>query len=182
MEKTLCFKSLSGSRSDTQRKQAADDGTEGDDENDSELEDVEAHQEEAPQIIGKSSNALVWPRGSPLDEREAYTDLRLMRIGDPASDLKLSDAGFTTSASETETASEFSALSRTSSRTSASARCHHCLPSSSPIELFPAHPLVLLPIIRFPDPPTPDSCRVKGALPRMSGFNRRRSCVVTAHP
>ncbi|KAI0720955.1 nucleotide-diphospho-sugar transferase [Cerioporus squamosus] len=110
---------------------AGDDGSDGDDEEDedSELEEVEAHQEDAARILGKDSNALVWPHGSPaddedeLDEREHYNNLRLMRIGDDASDLELSDAGSTTSDSDTETESEFSsmhALSRTSSMTSVS--------------------------------------------------------------
>ncbi|KAI1794494.1 nucleotide-diphospho-sugar transferase [Ganoderma leucocontextum] len=105
-------------------------GSDGDDEeSDSELEEIEAHQEDAAHIVGKDSNALVWPPPSPddeeeVDERESYHNQRLMRIGDTASDLELSDAGSTTSASDTETESDFSsgmhALSRTSSATSAS--------------------------------------------------------------
>ncbi|TFK83474.1 nucleotide-diphospho-sugar transferase [Polyporus arcularius HHB13444] len=109
---------------------AVADGSDGDDEDDedSELEEIEAHQEDAATILGKDSNALVWPRGSPaddedeLDEREHYNNLRLMRIGDDASDLELSDAGSNTS-SDSETESESSsihALSRTSSMTSVS--------------------------------------------------------------
>ncbi len=86
---------------------AVGDGSDGDDEDDedSELEEIEARkfclvsflrriiltsradQEDAARILGKDSNALVWPRGSPaddedeLDEREHYNNLRLMRIG-----------------------------------------------------------------------------------------------------
>ena len=89
------------------RPQTAGDGSDGDDEedSDSELEEVEARtsisaarfttvtltvyftdQEGAAQIVGKDSNALVWPPPSPddeeeLDERESYHNQRLMRIG-----------------------------------------------------------------------------------------------------
>ncbi|KAH9946000.1 nucleotide-diphospho-sugar transferase [Epithele typhae] len=119
---------------------AAASGDEADDEedDDSDLEEAEAQQKDVAEIVGQDSNALVWPRGSPeeedeLDERESYNNQRLMRMGDDASDLELSDSGSTTDASETETESDFSmhALSRTSSTTSASTGLAAADPSAS---------------------------------------------------
>ncbi|KAI9065143.1 nucleotide-diphospho-sugar transferase [Trametes sanguinea] len=105
-----------------------EDADEEDEEEDSDLEEVEAHQEGAEEILGQGSNALIWPQGAPddeeeeLDERESYNNQRLMRIGDTASDLELSDEGSTTDEDEdaSDTESSYSFRSRASSMTSAS--------------------------------------------------------------
>ncbi|KAI0636836.1 nucleotide-diphospho-sugar transferase [Trametes polyzona] len=106
--------------------QKAGDGEDADDEEeDSDLEEVEAHQEEAEEIVGKGSNALVWPQGASEDEesidlREQYNNQRLMRMGDSASDLELSDEGSTTDDVFSDTDTEHSMRSRASSMTSVS--------------------------------------------------------------
>ncbi|KAG1803652.1 nucleotide-diphospho-sugar transferase [Suillus plorans] len=90
-----------------------DEGEDGDDEDevDSELEDVEANQDpKALAKLGSDTNAIIWPL-PVVDEDEAIDDLehpdnqRLMRIGDNASDLVLSDPGSVTS-SESESDSD----------------------------------------------------------------------------
>ncbi|KAI0928588.1 hypothetical protein AcW2_004551 [Taiwanofungus camphoratus] len=112
------------------RRVESRDGEEGgDEESDEEWEEVEAHQDSVTAILGEGSNAIVWPRGpSESDEEdeegvESYNNQRLMRIGDTASDLDLSDAGSVTSDSDSDSESDAStslALSRTSSATSLS--------------------------------------------------------------
>ncbi|KZT11243.1 nucleotide-diphospho-sugar transferase [Laetiporus sulphureus 93-53] len=101
-----------------------------DEEDDEEWERVEAHQSSVTSFVGKGSNAIVWPQAAleAEDEEaepvESFNNQRLMRIGDTAEDLELSDAGSVTeseSGSDTDTeASSSRALSRTSSMTSAS--------------------------------------------------------------
>ncbi|KAG1877885.1 nucleotide-diphospho-sugar transferase [Suillus subalutaceus] len=90
-----------------------DEGEDGDDEDevDSELEDVEANQDpEALAKLGPGTNAIIWPpptvdEDEDIDELEHPDNQRLMRIGDNASDLVLSDAGSITS-SESESESD----------------------------------------------------------------------------
>ncbi|KAG2367497.1 nucleotide-diphospho-sugar transferase [Suillus spraguei] len=72
---------------------------------DSELEDVEANQDpEALAKLGPGTNAIIWPppavdEDEDIDELEHPDNQRLMRIGDNASDLVLSDPGSVTSSS-----------------------------------------------------------------------------------
>ncbi|KAG1782724.1 nucleotide-diphospho-sugar transferase [Suillus placidus] len=90
-----------------------DEGEDADDEDevDSELEDVEANQDpEALAKLGPGTNAIIWPlpavdEDEDIDELEHPDNQRLMRIGDDASDLVLSDPGSVTS-SESESDSE----------------------------------------------------------------------------
>ncbi|KAI0375033.1 nucleotide-diphospho-sugar transferase [Pilatotrama ljubarskyi] len=96
-----------------------------DEEEDSDLEEVEAHQEGVEEIVGRGSNALVWPQGTTedeegVDERESYNNQRLMRMGDSASDLELSDEGSTTDDDLSDTDTSYSMRSRASSMTSVS--------------------------------------------------------------
>ncbi|OAX43545.1 nucleotide-diphospho-sugar transferase [Rhizopogon vinicolor AM-OR11-026] len=88
-----------------------DDEDEDEDEVDSELEEVEANQDaEALAKLGSDTNAIIWPPSTvnedeEVDELEHPDNQRLMRIGDNASDLVLSDAGSVTS-SESESESD----------------------------------------------------------------------------
>ncbi|THG99211.1 hypothetical protein EW026_g3085 [Hermanssonia centrifuga] len=100
-------------------------------ESDEEWEEVEQSQSKLPEILGEGSNALVWPQGpaeddEDLDEVERYNNQRLMRIGDTASDLHVSDVDLSDSESdsdaETDTTSGFS---RPSSRSSFSLAPSH---------------------------------------------------------
>ncbi|OCH95024.1 nucleotide-diphospho-sugar transferase [Obba rivulosa] len=133
-----------------EKKQA--DGADADDDEDSELDEVEASQDAralAP-VIGEGSNAIVWPARYPQDEDEeeddveSYNNQRLMRIGDSASDLELSDPGSVTeSESDSDSESDASSLrlSRTSSQTSAptpSAASLHTLQQSASLAEFDA--------------------------------------------
>ncbi|KAG1827058.1 nucleotide-diphospho-sugar transferase [Suillus subaureus] len=85
------------------------------DEVDSELEDVEANQDpEALAKLGPGTNAIIWPlptvdEDEDIDELEHPDNQRLMRIGDNASDLVLSDPGSITSSGQADSAviSEF---------------------------------------------------------------------------
>ncbi|KAF7969035.1 hypothetical protein HWV62_28660 [Athelia sp. TMB] len=70
------------------------------DETDSELEAVEAHQDPAALAALGDTNAVIWPPpplaaddDSDGDPREGAANQRLLRLGDDASDLDLSDAG-----------------------------------------------------------------------------------------
>ncbi|KAI0362257.1 nucleotide-diphospho-sugar transferase [Trametes cingulata] len=106
-------------------KKAGKDEDADDEEEDSDLEEVEAHQEGVEEIVGKGSNALVWPQGAGedeegIDERESYNNQRLMRMGDSASDLELSDEGSTTDDDLSDTDTSYSMRSRASSMTSVS--------------------------------------------------------------
>ncbi|EIN07464.1 nucleotide-diphospho-sugar transferase [Punctularia strigosozonata HHB-11173 SS5] len=108
------------------RKRVQEDGHESDDESDedSELEDIDSD-EDNTDILGADSNGIVWPRGpsteedEEIDEVENFTNQRLMRIGDTASDLDLSDPGSVTSDEESDSSSsEGSPLARSRSRAS----------------------------------------------------------------
>ncbi|KAG2157343.1 nucleotide-diphospho-sugar transferase [Suillus clintonianus] len=98
---------------DDEEEQEDDEGEDGDDEDevDSELEDVEANQDpEALAKLGPGTNAIIWPlpivdEDEDIDELEHPDNQRLMRIGDDASDLVLSDPGSVTS-SESESESD----------------------------------------------------------------------------
>ncbi|KAI0673089.1 nucleotide-diphospho-sugar transferase [Trametes maxima] len=110
---------------EAQEDEDEDADDEDEEEEDSDLEEVEAHQEGVEQIVGKGSNALVWPQGLPdeeeeVEERESHNNQRLMRIGDDASDLELSDEGSTTDDDFSDTDTSYSMRSRASSMTSAS--------------------------------------------------------------
>ncbi|KAI0647184.1 nucleotide-diphospho-sugar transferase [Trametes meyenii] len=112
-------------REEEEEEEEEDADDEDEEEEDSDLEEVEAHQEGVEQIVGKGSNALVWPQGLPdeeeeVEERESHNNQRLMRIGDDASDLELSDEGSTTDDDFSDTDTSYSVRSRASSMTSAS--------------------------------------------------------------
>ncbi|KIK99306.1 hypothetical protein PAXRUDRAFT_822932 [Paxillus rubicundulus Ve08.2h10] len=116
-----------------------EDGSEsGEEEVDSDYEETEANQDpEALEKLGPESNAIIWPQpkvdeDEEIDELEHPDNQRLMRIGDDASDLVLSDPGSVTSSdSESESDSEddyrFGGCSPSSSTTS--------LPMSTPANL-----------------------------------------------
>ncbi|TFY52333.1 hypothetical protein EVJ58_g10077 [Rhodofomes roseus] len=100
-------------------------------EDEEEWEVVEAHQDSVTSVLGEGSNAVVWPQShsededEEVDEVESYNNQRLMRIGDTASDIDLSDAGSVTedesdSEDEDDASSIMNGLSRTSSMTSVS--------------------------------------------------------------
>ncbi|KAG1756540.1 nucleotide-diphospho-sugar transferase [Suillus paluster] len=100
---------------DEEEDEEGDEGNEDDDEDevDSELEDVEANQDpEALAKLGSGTNAIIWPpptvdEDEDIDELEHPDNQRLMRIGDNASDLVLSDPGSVTeSESESESDSD----------------------------------------------------------------------------
>ncbi|KZP24752.1 nucleotide-diphospho-sugar transferase [Athelia psychrophila] len=94
------------------------------DEEDSEIEEIEANQDLLVLAsLGENTNAIVWPHptgddDSDVEPLEAPDNQRLMRIGDDASDLELSDLGSITdddggdnsSDSSDEDAPDFSAL------------------------------------------------------------------------
>ncbi|KAF9227524.1 nucleotide-diphospho-sugar transferase [Gyrodon lividus] len=120
---------------DDQEEDGSESGEEG---VDSDYEEVEANQDpEALAKLGPESNAIIWPQpkvdeDEEIDELEHPDNQRLMRIGDDASDLVLSDPGSVTS-SESESESEsddeyrFGGSSPSSSTTS--------LPLSAPSNL-----------------------------------------------
>ncbi|KAG6878693.1 hypothetical protein C0993_011508 [Termitomyces sp. T159_Od127] len=72
------------------------DSTDSSEDEDSDLEDVEASQD-SPNTLGKDSNAIIWPAGPPDDAEEdditTFQNERFMRLGDNASDLDISDDG-----------------------------------------------------------------------------------------
>ncbi|KAJ7172576.1 nucleotide-diphospho-sugar transferase [Mycena filopes] len=72
-------------------------GEEEDYDEDSDIEDIEANQDATSSILGKDSNAVVWPQGPSEDDDEdgiaAYKNQRIRRLGDDGSDLELSDGG-----------------------------------------------------------------------------------------
>ncbi|EGN95405.1 hypothetical protein SERLA73DRAFT_186375 [Serpula lacrymans var. lacrymans S7.3] len=99
--------------------EADDEGEEDDDDDDeddvdSDLEEVEANQDpDSLEYLGKDNNAVIWPRVSldedeDVDELEGADNQRLMRIGDSASDLELSDLGSESSDSESDSESSSS--------------------------------------------------------------------------
>ncbi|KDQ60712.1 hypothetical protein JAAARDRAFT_190866 [Jaapia argillacea MUCL 33604] len=100
------FERVSKKREPKRDKKAGLDEDEEDEDEDSEWEEVEANQASVTAILGKDSNAIVWPKGSPeeddedVDEVETFNNQRLMRIGDDATDLELSDPGSVTSSEE----------------------------------------------------------------------------------
>ncbi|CDO72848.1 hypothetical protein BN946_scf185002.g33 [Trametes cinnabarina] len=69
------------------KPEQANDANDEEAEEDSDLEEVEAHQEGAEEILGEGSNALLWPQSAiddeeeELDERESFRNQRLMRLG-----------------------------------------------------------------------------------------------------
>ncbi|KAG6911456.1 hypothetical protein DXG01_014530 [Tephrocybe rancida] len=77
---------------------------EDEEDEDSDLEDVEALQDSIPKTLGKDSNAIVWPTTPPHDADEDeiahFKNERFMRLGDNASDLDDSDDGSESSSSE----------------------------------------------------------------------------------
>ncbi|KAI0818545.1 nucleotide-diphospho-sugar transferase [Irpex lacteus] len=100
---------------------------EEDDDSEDEWEEVENHQENVAEILGESSNAIVWPKGpsaddEDLDEVERFANQRLMRLGDTASDIELSDDDLSSDSSDSGSESDASSFrpsySRSSSRSS----------------------------------------------------------------
>jgi len=78
---------------------------------DSDIEEIEANQDKASSILGKDSNAIVWPQG-PFDNDDedgiaAYRNQRVRRLGDDGSDLELSDEGSESSDEESDESSEY---------------------------------------------------------------------------
>ncbi|KAG6850579.1 hypothetical protein H0H93_011247 [Arthromyces matolae] len=90
----------------SKRRDPAEIAAQEDEDEDSDIEDIEASQDSIPTTLGKSSNAIVWPTGPPEDAEEddiaAFKNERFMRLGDDASDLDDSDDGSETSSSESE--------------------------------------------------------------------------------
>ncbi|KAF9053571.1 nucleotide-diphospho-sugar transferase [Hymenopellis radicata] len=78
----------------------------GEDE-DSDLEEVEASQPSLVPRLGQDANAIIWPKAPPDDDDEGdvenYRNQRYMRIGDTCSDLDMSDDG-----SDSDEESDFS--------------------------------------------------------------------------
>lgn len=104
-------------------------GNTEDEESDEEWAEVEQNQGDNSAILGKGSNAIVWPKGpseddDELDEVERFNNQRLMRIGDAAADLLAQAEADESDSSDDEgnesDASSFAPLSRTSSRSSLS--------------------------------------------------------------
>ncbi|KLO12608.1 nucleotide-diphospho-sugar transferase [Schizopora paradoxa] len=91
------------------RAEVADDEDEDEDDDDAvDFEEMEAAQtEDMRRQVGMESNGIIWPtQGSPEDDEDdeddededeetsnTFSNLRLGRIGDPGSDLELSDSG-----------------------------------------------------------------------------------------
>ncbi|KAJ7740705.1 nucleotide-diphospho-sugar transferase [Mycena maculata] len=76
------------------------------DSDDSDIEEVEANQDTGSSMLGKDSNAIVWPRG-PSEEDDGdsidnYKNQCVRRLGDDGSDLELSDEGSESSDEESE--------------------------------------------------------------------------------
>ncbi|TDL27353.1 nucleotide-diphospho-sugar transferase [Rickenella mellea] len=75
---------------------------------DEEIKTVEAAQtDELRASLGKASNGVIWPYGpaeddEDMDELENFSNQRLLRLGDNASDLDLSDIGSVTSSERSE--------------------------------------------------------------------------------
>lgn len=101
---------------------------ESEDDNESEIDsdygEIEANQDpDALRRLGSENNAIIWPQPSidedeEIDEVEHPTNLRLMRLGDDASDLYLSDAGSETSESDSDDDDDFDGSDLSSSVTS----------------------------------------------------------------
>ncbi|KAG6890454.1 hypothetical protein C0992_001501 [Termitomyces sp. T32_za158] len=85
------------------------DSADSSEDEDSDLEDVEASQD-LPHTLGKYSNAIVWPAGPPDDAEEddiaAFKNERFMRLGDNASDLDVSDDGSESSSESSSSESD----------------------------------------------------------------------------
>ncbi|KAJ7156068.1 nucleotide-diphospho-sugar transferase [Mycena crocata] len=91
-----------------------DEGEDDEDEDDSDIEEIEANQDRSSSILGKDSNAIVWPQGPSNDEDEddedgimEYRNDRVRRLGDEGSDLELSDEGSESSDEESESSSGY---------------------------------------------------------------------------
>ncbi|KAJ6596797.1 nucleotide-diphospho-sugar transferase [Mycena vulgaris] len=82
-----------------------------DEDEDSDMEEIEANQDGASSILGKDSNAIVWPRGPSEEDDEdgiaSYKNQRFRQIGDDGSDLELSDEGSDSSDGESDESSEY---------------------------------------------------------------------------
>ncbi|KAJ7098016.1 nucleotide-diphospho-sugar transferase [Mycena belliarum] len=76
-----------------------------DEDDDSDLEEIEANQGGATSMLGKDSNAIVWPRGASEDDEDgitSYKNQRARQIGDDGSELETSDAGSSSSDEESD--------------------------------------------------------------------------------
>ncbi|KAJ7710005.1 nucleotide-diphospho-sugar transferase [Mycena rosella] len=94
------------------RDKTAGEEEEEDEDEDSDMEEIEANQEGASSMLGKDSNAIVWPRGPSEDDDDDdgivnYKNQRLRQLGDDGSDLELSDAGSDSSDGESDESSEY---------------------------------------------------------------------------
>ncbi|KAJ7273616.1 nucleotide-diphospho-sugar transferase [Mycena haematopus] len=82
---------------------------EDEEDDDSDIDEIEANQDKASSILGKDSNAIVWPQGPSEDDGEdiaAYKNQRAGRLGDEGSDLELSDEGSESSDEGSDESSE----------------------------------------------------------------------------
>ncbi|KAH8117331.1 nucleotide-diphospho-sugar transferase [Phellopilus nigrolimitatus] len=90
----------------SRKRRTVGEGGKADEDEDEELEDVEAAQTDELRLsLGEESNGLVWPgdtAGTDEDEDElnSRANERLLRLGDNASDLDLSETGSVTSSSD----------------------------------------------------------------------------------
>ncbi|KAJ6455673.1 nucleotide-diphospho-sugar transferase, partial [Mycena sanguinolenta] len=80
-------------------------------EEDSDIEEIEANQDKASSILGKDSNAIVWPQGPSEDDGDgeelaAYKNQRARRLGDEGSDVGVSDEGSDSSDAESDESSD----------------------------------------------------------------------------
>ncbi|KJA27539.1 hypothetical protein HYPSUDRAFT_198273 [Hypholoma sublateritium FD-334 SS-4] len=101
------FERLSARRSVEEVAAAAED-------DDSDIEEVESSQDPIEKNgLGKDTNAVVWPRGRPVDEEEDeegpenFQNQRFMRLGDTLSDIDDGDAS-SSSDSDSDSSSETS--------------------------------------------------------------------------
>ncbi|KAJ7452519.1 nucleotide-diphospho-sugar transferase [Mycena galericulata] len=84
---------------------------EEEEEDDSDIDEIEANQDGASSILGKDSNAVVWPQGPSEEDDEDgiinYKNQRVRRLGDDGSDLEVSDEGSESESDEESESSEY---------------------------------------------------------------------------
>ncbi|KAJ7470669.1 nucleotide-diphospho-sugar transferase [Mycena latifolia] len=96
-------------------KTASAEEEEADEDEDSDIDEIEANQDGALSILGKDSNAIVWPRGPAEEDDEDgianYKNQRVRQLGDDGSDLELSDEGSESSDEESDASSDYDSSS-----------------------------------------------------------------------
>ncbi|KAJ6630695.1 nucleotide-diphospho-sugar transferase [Mycena sp. CBHHK59/15] len=80
---------------------------EEDEDDDSDIEEIEANQDVTSSILGKDSNAVVWPQDPPGEDEDEdalanYKNQSVRRLGDDGMDLDLSDDGSESSDEESD--------------------------------------------------------------------------------